>query len=215
VGPAGANGTDGNTVLNGTGAPASSLGNDGDFYLDTQADVLYGPKAGGAWPMTGTSLVGPAGPAGTPGSGATVTPLSSGDSHCGNGGAAVTDGNGNTAYACSGATGPAGPAGVGTAGPSGLNLVTVDAVAHLVVNGDASTDAFAAVQCPSSHPYVVSGGGYFDEVEADGPFLFVDTPVGPSNYPGGQTGWAVQGVGGPPDGLTSSDELFVWAICSE
>jgi hypothetical protein len=60
-------------VLNGTGAPASTLGSDGDFYIDTAADVLYGPKAGGAWPATGTSLVGnpgatgPAGPAGPQG----------------------------------------------------------------------------------------------------------------------------------------------------
>jgi hypothetical protein len=34
----------------------------GDFYLDTSAWVLYGPKASGAWPGSGTSLVGPAGP---------------------------------------------------------------------------------------------------------------------------------------------------------
>jgi len=31
-------------VLSGTGAPAVSAGHDGDFYLDTTADVLYGPK---------------------------------------------------------------------------------------------------------------------------------------------------------------------------
>jgi hypothetical protein len=34
----------------------------GDFYLDTTAWVLYGPKASGGWPGSGTSLVGPAGP---------------------------------------------------------------------------------------------------------------------------------------------------------
>jgi len=34
----------------------------GDFYLDTTAWVLYGPKASGVWPGPGTSLVGPAGP---------------------------------------------------------------------------------------------------------------------------------------------------------
>jgi hypothetical protein len=34
----------------------------GDFYLDTSAWVIYGPKASGAWPGSGTSLVGPAGP---------------------------------------------------------------------------------------------------------------------------------------------------------
>jgi hypothetical protein len=35
------------------------LGVNGDFYLDTQANVLYGPKNGIAWPVNGTSLVGP------------------------------------------------------------------------------------------------------------------------------------------------------------
>ena len=64
-GPAGANG---NTLLNGTGAPADTLGNDGDFYLDTAGNVLYGPKSGGTWPTPGTSLVGPPGPQGLAGS---------------------------------------------------------------------------------------------------------------------------------------------------
>lgn len=57
----GTNGTNGNTILNGTGAPAAGVGNNGDFYLDTATDTLYGPKTGGAWPATGTSLVGPTG----------------------------------------------------------------------------------------------------------------------------------------------------------
>ena len=54
----GAPGADGQTVLNGTGAPGSGLGADGDFYIDTGAWVIYGPKAGGSWPA-GQSLVGP------------------------------------------------------------------------------------------------------------------------------------------------------------
>ena len=62
IGPAGTNGingTNGNTVLNGTTAPpASTLGNVGDFYLDTNSDVLYGPKSASGWPSTGTSLIG-------------------------------------------------------------------------------------------------------------------------------------------------------------
>ena len=73
TGPAGPAGSNGSTVLNGTGAPASTVGTDGDFYLDTAADVLYGPKTGGSWPTPGTSLVGnpgatgPSGPAGPQG----------------------------------------------------------------------------------------------------------------------------------------------------
>jgi hypothetical protein len=58
-GPAGSTGSpgragaDGNTILNGTGAPPSGLGNNGGFCLDTAADLLYGPEAGGTWPATG------------------------------------------------------------------------------------------------------------------------------------------------------------------
>lgn len=71
AGPQGQAGADGNTVLNGAGAPADTVGHDGDFYIDTTGNVLYGPKSGGTWPPDGTSLVGdtgPAGPAGPAGS---------------------------------------------------------------------------------------------------------------------------------------------------
>lgn len=49
IGPPGAPGADGNTILNGTGAPGSGLGVDGDFYIDTAANEIYGPKTGGSW----------------------------------------------------------------------------------------------------------------------------------------------------------------------
>jgi hypothetical protein len=67
-GSAGAAGTNGNTILNGTVAPTASIGNNGDFYLNTSASVLFGPKASGAWPSSGTSIIGPQGPAGASGS---------------------------------------------------------------------------------------------------------------------------------------------------
>jgi hypothetical protein len=63
IGPTGPTGANGNTLLNGTGAPANTLGNNGDFYLDTAANMMYGPKTGGAWPA-GFSIIGPAGPPG-------------------------------------------------------------------------------------------------------------------------------------------------------
>lgn len=56
-GGSGTPGADGKTILNGTSAPSNSLGTNGDFYIDTAAVKLYGPKAAGAWPA-GTSLVG-------------------------------------------------------------------------------------------------------------------------------------------------------------
>lgn len=64
VGPAGTNGTNGingNTVLNGTIVPTAAIGVNGDFYINTSTNTLFGPKAAGVWPATGTSLVGPAG----------------------------------------------------------------------------------------------------------------------------------------------------------
>lgn len=77
-GDAGAAGANGKTVLNGTGAPAGGLGVDGDFYVDTAALAIYGPKASGVW-GSGTSLVGPQGPQGDAGAdgddGAAGTPV--------------------------------------------------------------------------------------------------------------------------------------------
>lgn len=49
-------GDNGNVLHNGTAAPASGLGVNGDYFLDTANLVLYGPKAAGAWPA-GTSIV--------------------------------------------------------------------------------------------------------------------------------------------------------------
>lgn len=63
----GTNGTDGNTILSGVGAPSDALGNDGDYYIDIAAHLLYGPRAGGHWPATGVPLVGPTGATGPTG----------------------------------------------------------------------------------------------------------------------------------------------------
>lgn len=56
----------GTSLLYGSGAPASGIGVDGNFYLDDSAHMLYGPKASGTWPA-GVSLVGTPGTNGTPG----------------------------------------------------------------------------------------------------------------------------------------------------
>jgi len=65
-------GTDGKTILYGVGNPNFDFGTDGDFYINTAAHTIFGPKAGGEWPP-GVLLVGvpggdgPQGPAGPPG----------------------------------------------------------------------------------------------------------------------------------------------------
>jgi hypothetical protein len=65
-GPAGNDGPAGNTLRSGSGTPASSTGSDGDFYIDTSANKIHGPKSGGNWPA-GVSLVGPTGSVGATG----------------------------------------------------------------------------------------------------------------------------------------------------
>jgi hypothetical protein len=63
TGPAGANGLDGKSVLNGTSNPTASLGANGDFYINTATNTLFGPKSIGGW-GSGVSLVGLQGPPG-------------------------------------------------------------------------------------------------------------------------------------------------------
>ncbi|MEM7318485.1 MAG: hypothetical protein AAF408_05620, partial [Pseudomonadota bacterium] len=103
----------GNTVLNGTDAPDGGTGADGDFYIDTTAQAIYGPKASGAW-GTATSLIGQQGaagaqgPAGNDGSDGATGP----QGPAGAQGPAGNDGS-------DGATGPQGA--TGATGPAGAN----------------------------------------------------------------------------------------------
>lgn len=66
TGPTGATGASGNATLSGNGVPSNSLGNNGDFYVDTTNKVLYGPKDSGAWPASGIALGGGSGGGSTP-----------------------------------------------------------------------------------------------------------------------------------------------------
>jgi lysophospholipase L1-like esterase len=52
-GPAGSSG---NTILSGHGTPSSGAGRDGDYWMDQDAWILYGPKASGAWPGSGLPI---------------------------------------------------------------------------------------------------------------------------------------------------------------
>ena len=84
-----------NTILNGKGAPSSTLGIDGDFYIDTRSLLIYGPKKNKKWP-TPQSLQGPTGISGIDGK------------------------NGGDGKATSTASNVAGPSGVqGAVGPKG------------------------------------------------------------------------------------------------
>lgn len=54
-------------LLNGIIPPNNADGNDDDFYIDTAARVLYGPKTAGEWPAGSIILTGPQGPQGVQG----------------------------------------------------------------------------------------------------------------------------------------------------
>lgn len=50
VSSGGTSGPRGNSILNGSGAPTSATGIDGDWYIDNVSNLFYGPKAAGVWP---------------------------------------------------------------------------------------------------------------------------------------------------------------------
>jgi len=138
AGPQGAQGSqgiagaDGKTVLNGAGNPANSFGNNGDFYINTTSNILFGPKANGVWPI-GISLVGPQGPIGLTG---------------------PTGATGATGLAgpvgATGSQGPAGPQGpiglTGPTGPTGPQGPTSSSVNIIMSTHDRS---FTGIGCTS------------------------------------------------------------------
>lgn len=74
AGTAGATGARGASALTGTGVPAASLGANGDSYVDGATGLIY-QKASGAWTqVSGASLRGPTGPAGSGTGGTTFDP---------------------------------------------------------------------------------------------------------------------------------------------
>ena len=63
----GLQGKNGRTILNGEGVPDNSLGEEGDFYIDTLTDTLYGPKRTDHWLIPGVPLKGEKGDKGEDG----------------------------------------------------------------------------------------------------------------------------------------------------
>jgi hypothetical protein len=94
-----------NTILNGKGVPASTVGINGDFYIDTRSLLIYGPKAKGKWPLP-QNLQGPTGATGSNGT-------------TGSDGKNGSDGKTTAASAVSGAPGT--PGATGAPGAPGAN----------------------------------------------------------------------------------------------
>jgi hypothetical protein len=177
----GSNGTNGSNIVTSPGAP-SGFCNAGDTDVDLADGEVYSCNVAAVlpnftWADTGFSIEGPAGPAGaagaagaagTPGAGATVAQLASGNPNCASGGASITDGNGNTAYACTGATGAAGP-------PGAPGTVALHPNATVSNNGQ---DVLASVNAPS--PYVNVPGLGLALPNTNGGLWFVTASVGVS-----------------------------------
>lgn len=149
-GTSGGSGATGNTVLNGSGPPSASIGKNGDFYIDTLAQVIYGPKAGGAWPA-GHPLTGPQGSAGATilnGSGAPANSL-------GSDGDFYIDTTAHSLY---------GPKAAGAWPGSGVDLVgptDISIVRGSTTSVPASSNATGSASCPAGMT-AVSGGILID-----------------------------------------------------
>jgi len=65
-GATGSTGPRGYSVLYGAGVPDSGLGSNNEFYIDTDAWKIYGPKAFDTWPA-GVNIIGPQGETGAAG----------------------------------------------------------------------------------------------------------------------------------------------------
>ncbi len=124
-GPAGPEGPGGAAVLNGTVDPQPADGSDGDFFINTTSNEIFGPKTAGAW-GTGTSLIGPQGPKGDTGDTGPKGDTGATGATGATGPIGATGATGPIgATGATGATGQQGPIGpIGPQGPSGTSSWT-------------------------------------------------------------------------------------------
>lgn len=213
-GSAGAQGAQGLSVLNGAGAPSNALGSNGEFYIDTTANAIYGPKAANAWGVA-TPLVGPQGPAGATGS---------------TGAAGAAGGQGPQ-----GVQGPAGPAGAGIT-PNGYGNLSEAIIAGIQAagvnwiyvvnpNGDLRSNINAPAGLSGDMARHVIGWNQTDAKWSDyGQFTGLQGPVGPAGAQGpqgsagpagsaGATGPSgrtiLNGAGAPGAGVGTAGDFYV------
>jgi hypothetical protein len=97
-------------------------------------------------------------------------------------------------------TGPQGPAGPSTAGAAGLDVTEASGA----IAADTSS---THVACPSSHPYLLSGGS--DDLAASVPQI-------PTEHLTDQTGTAyANGITFSLGGDTAANSLLVWVLCAK
>lgn len=184
AGPTGPAGAPGASLIGGAGTPNNSIGADGDFYIDTVARELIGPKVSGVWPVTGTSLVGPTGSPGQDGTsilsgvGAPTNSLGKdGDLYFETSNKFIFGPKANGAWplpgtSLTGATGPQGPTGpVGPAGPAGPAGESGAALKLKDSNGVtlgfviSSTRNQVTFQTPTGHQTTINWTGTFPSAQ--------------------------------------------------
>jgi hypothetical protein len=158
TGPTGAAGVDGRFIYSGSTGPSAGLGRSGDYFIDFNAGVLYGPKASNSW---GSGLLlqsGPQGPTGATGAGATGPTGAGSTGATGSVGATGASVTGPTG-AASNVTGPTGatgasvtgPTGIGATGPTGspttlsVGSVSVGSIASASLSGPAGAQVLSLV----------------------------------------------------------------------
>jgi hypothetical protein len=142
TGPTGVTGAQGYSVLNGIVDPTTQ-GVDGDFYINTATNQIFGPKAAGTWPA-GVNIVGPTGPTGVTGATGPTGPT---------GPTGVT---GDT-----GPTGPTGPTGAGTTGVTGVTGATgpTGVTGPATVTENSQVGAYSAVAADNGKYINITTGG--------------------------------------------------------
>lgn len=183
IGPTGATGptgADGNTILSGFGPPSNAVGVDGDYYLDVNTYILYGPKSGGMWPTPGQGLIGPTGQTGAAGGVGFTGPT-------GVGLTGPTGAVGSIGY--TGPTGSMGPAGFGVTGPTGPSGPPGPPGAPTGPTGPTGVNGGFGPTGPT-------GFGSTGPTGPIGPAGPPGAPTGPTG-PAGSTGGGITGPTGP------------------
>jgi hypothetical protein len=177
-GPTGNTGAAGNTILSGSTDPTDSVGNNGDYYINTATSTLFGPKANGTWPP-GVSLVGPAGSNGNPGAnGSTILSGTGAPSNTvGNNGDFYLDTNTWTIY---------GPKVNGT-WPAGVSLISQP-------SSGSGTGGSSGSGGSDTGGHILSGSGApTDDIGANGDF-YLDTSTSTLYGPKTDGKWPATGV---------------------
>lgn len=165
TGATGVAGLNGNTIWSGVQSPVPGGGaNDGDFYLDTDDHLLYGPyvSANGlnAW-GTGTSIKGPMGATGVTGATGEIGPTGATGTNGAAGVAGPTGPTGPTGATgtngVAGVAGPTGPTGaIGATGPAGV----FDLVGAQTTSANDSNSPKTATASCTGGKIAISGGAF-------------------------------------------------------